>query len=56
MQKKNKNNVHNDSFSALIDLIPDPVIVIDSVGKLVASNKIMLKFSGYKSDQPQLRI
>ena len=51
MQKNNKDRSLKDSFSALIDLIPDPVIVVDGTEKIVAANKIVGKFSGYKGEQ-----
>ena len=39
-----------DSLSTLIDLIPDPVLVVDSKGKIVAANKSMGKYSNQTSD------
>jgi PAS domain S-box-containing protein len=35
----------------LIDLIPDPVLVINSSGKIIAANKMIGKFTGYKKEQ-----
>ena len=47
MQKNNnKNNEHSDYLPVLIDLIPDPVIVTDSAGIIVAANSIVGKYSG----------
>ena len=35
----------------MIDLIPDPALVIDSSGKIIAANKMIGKFTGYKREQ-----
>ncbi|HLN89690.1 MAG TPA: PAS domain-containing protein, partial [Candidatus Binatia bacterium] len=35
----------------MIDLIPDPALVIDSSGKIVAANKMIGEFTGYKREQ-----
>ncbi len=52
MQKnKNKNNEHNDSLRVLIDLIPDPAIVIDSTRTIVAANSVLEKYSGYSKKE-----
>ena len=51
MLENNKNNESSDCLSVLIDLIPDPVVAIDSVGKIVFANKIIGKFSGYTREQ-----
>jgi hypothetical protein len=44
MQKNNsKNNEHNDCLSVLIDLIPDPAIVMDSARTIVAANILAIQ-------------
>ena len=48
--EKSQSNKHDDSLVVLIDLIPDPVIVIDCLGKIVAANKIIGKFAGYEKE------
>ncbi len=35
----------------MVDLIPDPVLVLNSSGKIVAANKIVGKYSGYKKEE-----
>jgi PAS domain-containing protein len=39
MRAKNKNSASEDNFSALSNLIADPVIIIDGTGKLLAANQ-----------------
>ncbi len=51
LENKDKNKEHSDYLPQLIDLIPDPVIVIDSSGKMVAANSIVGKISGYTKEQ-----
>jgi len=52
MQKNNsKNNEHNDCLSVLIDLIPDPAIVMDSARTIVAANSVLEKYSGYSKEE-----
>ena len=36
---KGKKNEHSDYLPVLIDLIPDPLILIDSPGTIVATNR-----------------
>ncbi len=49
--ESNKNNKHAESLLVLIDLIPNPVLVINSSGKIIATNKMIGKFTGYKKEQ-----
>jgi len=51
MKEYNKNNESSDSLPVLIDLIPDPVIVPDSLGKIVCANRIIGKYTGYTKEQ-----
>lgn len=51
MLENNKNNEPSDCLSVLIDLIPDPVVAIDSAGKIIFANKIIGKFTGYTKEQ-----
>ena len=51
MLDNNKSNEHSNCLSVLIDLIPDPVVVIDSAGKIILANNIIGKFAGYKKEQ-----
>lgn len=51
MQEHNKNNESSDSLSVLIDLISDPVVVVDSLGKIVCANRIIGKYTGYTKEQ-----
>lgn len=50
-KNKDKNNEHSDYLPMLIDLIPDPVIVIDSTGTIVAANRTSEELSGYLKEQ-----
>jgi transcriptional regulator with PAS, ATPase and Fis domain len=38
MQAKNKSNAVEDNFTALPDLIGDPLVIIDNTGKLLVAN------------------
>jgi len=51
MQEINKSNLCNDGAFALIDLIPDSVIIIDTTGKIVAANRAVEKYTGYKPEE-----
>jgi PAS domain S-box-containing protein len=51
MQENNKNNEPNDAASALVDLIPDSVLLIDKIGNIVAANKAVGKYTGYKPEE-----
>ena len=51
MQKHNKNNESSDCISVLIDFFLDPVVVIDTSGKIVFANKIIEKYTGYPKEQ-----
>jgi len=51
IQKLNKNNESSDFLSVLIDFFPDPVVVIDTSGKIVFANKIIGKYTGYPKEQ-----
>ncbi len=48
---KDKKNEHSDYLALLIDLIPDPVVVIDNRGIIVAANRTSEEFSGYLKEQ-----
>lgn len=50
-EKKNKNKEHSNYISQLIDLIPDPFIVTDSGGTIVAANSLVDKIAGYTKEQ-----
>lgn len=50
MQWNNKNNEHNDSLSALIDLIPAALLVIDPTGKIMAANKMVRIYTGLEKE------
>ena len=50
-ENKNKNEEHSNYLPLLIDLIPDPVIVIDKRGTIVAANRTSEEFSGYPKEQ-----
>ena len=49
--KENKNRGKTDSLSTLIDLIPDPVSVVDSKGTIVAANDSAGKYADCTKDQ-----
>ena len=51
MQEHNKNNEYSDFLSVIIDFIPDPVVVIDTSGKIVYANNIVGKYTGYPTEQ-----
>jgi len=51
MQEHNKNKESIDSLSVLIDLISDPVVVVDSLGKIVCANRIIGRYTGYTKEQ-----
>ena len=51
MQEHNKNKESSDCLSVLIDFIPDPVVVVDSLGKIVLANKIIGKYTSYTKEQ-----
>jgi PAS domain S-box-containing protein len=51
MQENCKSNKHSDSLVVLIDLIPDPVVVKDRLGKIINANNAVGKFTGYKKEQ-----
>ena len=48
MLENNKNKKHSDFLVVLIDLIPDPAMIIDCSGKIIVTNKMIEKFSGYE--------
>jgi len=50
-ENDNKNKEHSNYLPLLIDLIPDPVIVIDKRGIIVAANRTSEEFSGYPKEQ-----
>lgn len=50
-KNKDKNNEHSDYLPMLIDLISDPVVVVDNTGTIVAANRTSEEFSGYLKDQ-----
>jgi PAS domain S-box-containing protein len=47
MQTKNKNNTVEDNFTALSNLIADPVVIIDNTGKLLAANLSVKEATGF---------
>lgn len=51
MLKKNQNCEFNEAFVTLIDIVPDPVVVIDTAGKSVAANKAFGKYMGYTGEE-----
>ena len=48
---ENKSEEHSDCLAQLIDLIPDPVIVLDGAGTIVVVNNAILKFSSCTREQ-----
>jgi hypothetical protein len=38
MKEKNKNNIIENDFKALYELMADPVVIIERTGKLLAAN------------------
>ena len=50
MLENDKNNKLNDTLTVLIDLIPDPVVVVDYSGKIKDANKMAGKFAGYQKE------
>ncbi len=51
MLENNKSNKHDDILVVLIDLVPDPAVVTDRSGKIVAANKMIEKYTGYNREQ-----
>lgn len=51
MQENNRNNESVSCLSVIIDLIPDPVLVMDSSAKIIFANKLIGKITGYKKEQ-----
>jgi PAS domain S-box-containing protein len=51
LKNNNKNNEPIDCLSALIDAIPDPVIVIDNTQKIKFANKVFEKITGQKKER-----
>jgi len=49
--RENKNLRKADSLSSLIDLIPDPVSVVDSKGTIVAANNSAGEYADRTKDQ-----
>ena len=50
-ENKDKNKEHSNYLPLLIDLIPDPAILIDSSGTIVATNGMAEKFTGHAKEQ-----
>jgi PAS domain S-box-containing protein len=50
-KNKFKNKEYNDCVLQLIDLIPDPAIVVDGSGTIIAANSLVGKISGYTKEQ-----
>jgi len=48
MLENNKSKKYSDFLVVLIDLIPDPALIIDSSGKILVTNKNILRFTGYE--------
>lgn len=51
MMENGQNNKHNDALTVLIDLIPDPAIVLDNSGNVVVTNKMIGKVTGVEKEQ-----
>ena len=51
MLEKNKSNKYVESLAVLIDLIPDPVLIADSSGQIIAANRMIGKFTNYERDE-----
>ena len=51
LENNDKNNEPIDCLPVLIDLIPDPVLVIDNAGKIIFANKLIGKTTGHKKEQ-----
>ena len=51
MQENSKSDKRNKAAVALIDLIPDSVVIIDAAGKVVAANRAVGKYTGYKREE-----
>ena len=51
MRENSKNNEHDKANLALIELIPDAIIIIDAEGKIVAANRPIEKVTGYKPEE-----
>jgi PAS domain S-box-containing protein len=49
--ENDQSNRHAESLAVLIDLIPDPALVIDSSGKIIAANETIGKDTGYTKDE-----
>ncbi|MGA2387049.1 MAG: PAS domain S-box protein [Candidatus Bathyarchaeia archaeon] len=51
MQGNDKSNERNNAALALMDLIPDPVVIIDAERKIVAANRNFGKYAGCTSEE-----
>ena len=51
MLEKDKSNKHIESLAVLIDLIPDPVLIADSSGQIIAANNMIEKVADYKKEE-----
>ena len=51
MMENDKSKKHAEFLAVLIELIPDPALVIDSFGKILAANKAIGKFAGYTKEE-----
>jgi PAS domain S-box-containing protein len=51
MREKDRLNESKDTAIALIDLFPDPVVIVDFEGKIAAINKAVGKNTGYKPEE-----
>ena len=51
MLENNKSKKYNDFLVVLIDLIPDPALIIDSSGKILVTNENILRFTGYEKEE-----
>ena len=51
MQESSNSNGQNNASVALIDLIPDSVVIIDESGKIIAANRIVGKHTGYTREE-----
>jgi len=51
MRENHKSNQHKNAAIALIDLVPDSLLIIDTVGKIVAAGGADGTCPGYKGGE-----
>ena len=49
-KNKHKSKELSDCLPQLIDLIPDPISVIDTAGTIAAANRMVEELSGYEKE------